>query len=558
MVKYEVRGNVAVVTFNYDPDYVARIKQVPGARWNPEEKVWQIPAQHIETFRQLFDGEIIDDKLPDFHADIVKCEVGTAIPLYEFQKFGASFLAQRAIRDGFAFLCDATGIGKSPQSLGAWLLLKDMLGTDFLPTLVVTPAAVRHQWVVDAIPKFLGSDTDVVEVVGTQQQRLALYGTAEITVVNYEALMRDAELIPKDTKFALFIFDECQRLKNKSGVTYRAVKKLLKRMPGAFKFFLTATPLMNNLDELYALFELAQPGFFGKYSQFKQEHMKFVWTGKYPKLVGYKKLGVIAEKIAPHILRRTAEHPEVAAALPEFVEQVLYVEPSSLQRQLHDLIHDDWLKTQQELATLEGPAREQVEARCRGQIVLMQGAADDPRLFTMSSSRQTEYYLEHVGNIPDSPSPKLQALCELVNDLVPDGKVVIFTCFERMARLIHGALQQYNPALFTGKNKAEREVELKRFWQDPSCKVIVMTDAGGVGLNIQIARFLINFDLPWSPGQLEQRYGRIKRFGSQYRSVVVFNMLTLGTIDERIMQALQRKQEVFAALVHAYNHEPLV
>jgi SNF2 family DNA or RNA helicase len=440
----------------------------------------------------------------------------------------------------------------TPQSLGAWLLLKDMLGTESLPTLVVTPAAVRHQWVVDAIPKFLGSDTDVVEVVGTQQQRLALYGTAEITVVNYEALMRDAELIPKDTKFALFVFDECQRLKNKSGVTYRAVKKLLKRMPGAFKFFLTATPLMNNLDELYALFELAQPGFFGKYSQFKQEHMKFVWTGKYPKLVGYKKLGMIAQKIAPHILRRTAEHPEVATALPEFVEQVLYVEPSPLQRQLHDLIYDDWLKTQQELAKLEGPAREQAEVRCRGQIVLMQGAADDPRLFTMSSSRQTEYYLEHVGNIPDSPSPKLQALCELVNDLVPDGKVVIFTCFERMARLIHGALQQYNPALFTGKNKDEREVELKRFWQDPSCKVIVMTDAGGVGLNVQIARFLINFDLPWSPGQLEQRYGRIKRFGSQYRSVVVFNMLTLGTIDERIMQALQRKQEVFTALIYAY------
>lgn len=229
------------------------------------------------------------------------------------------------------------------------------------------------------------------------------------------------------------------------------------------------------------------------------------------------------------------------------------MEPSLLQEQLHELIHDDWLRAQQELSELKGFAREQAEARCRGYIVLMQGAADDPRLFTMSSSKQTEYYLNKVGNIPNTASPKLQSLCELVDDLVQEGKVVVFTCFERMARLIANELRQYHPALFTGKNKDDREEELSRFWQDPACKVIVMTDAGGVGLNVQVAKHLVNFDLPWSPGQLEQRYGRIKRFGSQHRSVTVFNMITQGSIDERILQALLRKQEVFSALVRPYN-----
>lgn len=546
------------VSFNYDPDYLSRIKRIPGARFDPATKQWRIGLDRLAEFERLFRGEIVyetpravitgEPEGASYHADIAPADVPTATPLYEFQKFGAAFLARRALQEGFAFLCDSTGIGKTCQALGARLLLMRELGADSLPTLVVTPAAVRHQWVVDAVPKFLGNAAGVVEVEGEQAQRLALYGAAEITVVNYEALLRDADLLPKGLRFGLVILDECQRVKNRLGKTHRAVKRLLKRMR-PYCFLLTATPVMNDLDELYALFELARPGFFGKYSEFRERYMRIDYSRGWPRLIGYKNLDELAARVGPYILRRTEQHPEVASSLPALVVQNMYVEPDGIQRELHAALYDEWVKALEERAAAKDPqAVAELEALCRGYIVLMQGAADDPRLFLMSDSGMVKRYVSLCSQAK-GPSPKLRTLAELVDDLAPQGKVLVFTCFERMARLIADALKKHNPALFTGKNKGGRQEELERFWSDSSCRVLVATDAGGTGLNIQCARFVVNYDLPWSPGQLDQRYGRIKRFGSGHRSVLAINLLTRGTMDERILAALERKEDVFRAVI---------
>jgi len=538
------------VVFNYYEEYITKMRLVPGARFNQRRKCWEVPLKSFPVLEKIFKGEIVyvtprsvisGQPEPNHHSDIVEIKnIHTALPLYDFQKFGASFLYQRAKQNGFAFLCDATGIGKTAQALGALLLLSPKR------TLVVTPAAVRHQWAADAIPKFL-KKADVVEVEGPQQQRLKLYGAAEITVANYEALLRDADRIPKDVRFELIILDECQKVKNHQGKTYGALKRLLRRM-SPICFFLTATPMMNNLDELYALFELASPGFFGKYSAYAREYMRIDYSPGYPRLIGYRNLDQLTEKIAPYILRRTERHPEVASALPQLSVQNVYIEPSGQQKRVHAAIYSEWKKAVEEQRLCRDTA-EEIEARCRGYIMLMQGAADDLRLFHMSDSKMAQKYIEICPS--PAPSPKLMYLTEMVADLVPQGKVAIFTCFERMARLIADALKAYNPALFTGKNKAFRNEELKRFWHDSFCRVLVLTDAGGVGLNIQRARFLVNFDLPWSPGQLEQRYGRIKRFGGCYSSIVGINLISRDMIDERIFAALEQKQEILKTILAA-------
>lgn len=560
-VTLQKESNILDVSFNYARDYVRRIRSVPGAKVGNNQTSWSVPLESFPILERLFKGELVyvtprfvitGEPEINYHADIVPAEqINTVVPLYEFQRFGSSFLYQRTLEEGFAFLCDSTGVGKSPQALGARLLLTEKISP--LPTLVITPAAVRHQWVIDAIPKFLGNDVDVVEVEGTQKQRLKLYGSAEITVANYEALLRDADLLPKDVKFKLIIMDECQKLKNRTGKTHRAIKRMLKRMPDHICFFLTATPMMNDLDELYALFELARPGFFGKYSNFRDTYIRNDYTYGYPRLIGYRNLDQLSAMIAPFILRRTEEHPEVAAALPKLVTQNLYIEPSAQQIQIHNVIHDEWIGAMEKRRRAKTPEDIlDLEARCRGYMVLMQGAADDLRLFFVSTSKMVEKYREMCTS-PPSPSPKLTYLTEIVDDLIPQGKVVVFTCFERMARLIAAALKKYNPGLFTGKNKDVRDSELKRFWDDPNCRVLVLTDAGGVGLNIQKARFLINFDLHWSPGQLEQRYGRFKRFGSEYSSILAINLISRGTIDERILASLERKEDVFKTVLVANN-----
>jgi len=544
------------VRFNYARDYVDRIKQVAGARYDPSTKTWTVPAGSLDRLEAVFPGELVydtpreiitgEDDTSRFYSDVQPAgTIPTVLPLYKFQQFGAAFLKQRAMEAGFAFLCDATGIGKSPTALGARLLLMQELGVDELPTLIVSPVPVRRQWVVDAIPKFLG-EQDVVEVRGDACSRQELYESDEIVVTNYEALLRDAPFVRR--RFGLVIFDECQRLKNRQGKTYKATADLLKRTPGVMKFFLTATPIMNDLEELYALFGLASPGFLGKVSEFRKRYIRMDYSPGYPRLVGYRYLEELSEKVMPYILRRTEEHPEVRQYLPRLVEENLYVDPSPLQRKLHDMLWDEWVELLR--ARSHGEYSEEDEARSRGLLVLMQGAADDPRLFLMSDSGLVKPYLRVVGN-HSSPSPKLLALEELVEDLVPQGKVLIFTQFERMSRLIAGQLSRFRPLLYTGKNRCERDASLDRFRSDSGCRVLACTDAGGVGLNLQAARFVVNFDMPWSPGQLDQRYGRIKRFASLHSSVTAFNLITNDTIDIRIMQAQARKQDLFSAVIYS-------
>ena len=561
MIKISLEQNTIQAAFNYHEDYIKRMRLVPGAKFNRKKTCWEIPFKSFSSLEKTFKGEIVyitprfvitGEPEKNYHSDIIPVnDIPTALPLYNFQKFGSSFLYQRSQQEGFAFLCDATGIGKTPQALGARLLMAEKKSP--LSTLVVTPAAIRHQWVADAIPKFLGDSASVVEVEDTQERRLKLYGTAEITVVSYEALLRDADQIPKNVQFDLVILDECQKIKNHQGKTYNALKRLFRRMPNVVYFFLTATPMMNDLNELYALFELAKPGFFGSYHKFSKNHIRIDFSPGYPRLIGYKNLDELAAKIGPYILRRTEDHPEVAAALPKLVTQNLYVEPSEQQKKVHKAIHDKWTELMEKRKYAREPELIGIlDARCRGYTMLMQGAANDLRLFFMSTSKMAKKYAKMCSSFP-SASPKIKYLAELVDDLLPQGKVVIFTCFERMAQLIVEALQKHNPGLFTGKNKDVRDNELRRFWNDPNCRVLVLTDAGGVGLNIQKARFLINFDPHWSPGQIEQRYGRIKRFGSEHSSILAINLISRGTIDERILAALERKDDVFKAVITTSN-----
>lgn len=432
----------------------------------------------------------------------------------------------------------------SPQALATSLLLNPKR------TLIVSPASVRHQWAVDTVPKFLG-DVDITEVRGDSEKRKKLYGVSPFTVVNYEALLRDIDyLIGSKMGYELVIFDECQRLKNNTGLTHRAAYKLVKKIEG--RIFLTATPLMNELEELHALFRIAKPKVLGKLSDFRKEHMIYEYRG-YPKLIGYKNLDVLTDKVMPYILRRTSDLPEVAGVLPELVVTSHYVTPTDLQRRIHEELYTEWQQCceYQSNALRKGDfeTAEKYDSMSKGYIVLMLGISDAPALFNMSTSKMiSDKYKQMCRNIKGSP--KLSLLKELVEDFIPTSKVVVFTQFERMSRLIYNTLSPLTDvALYTGENLVTRDADMDRFKTNPDCRVIVMTDAGGVGINLQVAHYLINYDLPWSPGQLQQRYGRIKRIGSTANTVFAINLVTRELIDERIVATLEKKEDISGTVI---------
>ncbi len=150
---------------------------------------------------------------------------------------------------------------------------------------------------------------------------------------------------------------------------------------------------------------------------------------------------------------------------------------------------------------------------------------------------------------------KLDELDNLLDEIImmPGEKVVIFSQWERMTRLVAAMLQQkeigfaYLHGSIPGK---DREPLFKQFNQQPDCRVFLSTDAGGVGLNLQAAAYMVNLDIPWNPAILEQRIGRIYRMG-QRKNVVIFNMVSQDTIEERMLEVLKFKKGIAAGILDA-------
>ena len=149
-------------------------------------------------------------------------------------------------------------------------------------------------------------------------------------------------------------------------------------------------------------------------------------------------------------------------------------------------------------------------------------------------------------------SSKMAELPAIVEDWVVDGghKALVFTQWERVTRLVEEALGGLSVGmvrLHGGLSLKERERIIDRFHQDPDCRVFISTDAGGLGLNLQAADMVINVDLPWNPAKLEQRIGRAHRIG-QRNAVNVINLLVEDTIEERVLEIIYQKQQLFAAM----------
>jgi superfamily II DNA/RNA helicase len=149
-------------------------------------------------------------------------------------------------------------------------------------------------------------------------------------------------------------------------------------------------------------------------------------------------------------------------------------------------------------------------------------------------------------------SPKLEEFREIIRELAleENRKVVVFSEYERMTHLAGEELGKLGigcVSLHGGVPSRKRGDLIEKFRRDPECKVFLSTDAGGVGLNLQAASAVVNFEPPWNPARLEQRIGRVHRLG-QSRSVHVIHLLTTGSIEERVWETLQRKKSLFAGV----------
>jgi SNF2 family DNA or RNA helicase len=441
--------------------------------------------------------------------------------LYPYQLRGAVFAACR----GRCILGDDMGLGKTVQTLAAVELLARERGIERV--LVVAPASVKYQWETE-IRKYTDRPVQVVD--GLSEARRSQYRQATFyRLVNYEQAVRDLEEM-NAWQPDLIVLDEAQRIKNWEAKTTRAVKRLRSR----YALVLTGTPLENKLEELYSIVQFVDDRRLGPAFQFLSDHRVQDDDGK---ILGYRNLESIREKLAPILLRRT--RAEVLTQLPARTDTTVYVEMAEAQK---------------------GPYAEHQSTLARLLQKKHLGEVDRRRILACVTNLRmlcgSTWLLDKQTNV----SPKLEELGELLGELLGhDGarKVVVFSQWEMMlhkaAEVLDGMGVGY--AMLHGSVPGpERRKLLERFHDEPGCRVFLSTDAGGTGLNLQSADTVINLEAPWNPAVLEQRIARVHRMG-QHRPVQVFHLVMRDSIEERVLRVLGQKRALFEELFAGENDE---
>ncbi|MBM4395267.1 MAG: DEAD/DEAH box helicase [Deltaproteobacteria bacterium] len=438
-------------------------------------------------------------------------------PLFAYQREGVVHLAAA----GRALLAGDMGLGKTVQAIAACEVLRAR--GEARRVVVVTPASLKHQWARE-ISAYAGRPAAVVGG-GAVSRRDALASDAPYLVLSYELTWRELHRL-RDLDADVLILDEAQRAKNfrtKTAATLRAI-------PSRFLFVLTGTPVENRLDDLYSLLQLVDPGILGPLWRFNHD---FHRQGRRGKVVGCKNLGRLRERTAPVVLRRLKE--EVLDQLPPLTEQTRY--------------------------TALTPEQVRVESGWRAEAAKYMAIAEKRPLspreqealqIALLKARQACDALELCDpGARIKASPKLEEFEALVSEVAAGGtnKVLVFSEWVQMLKLAAARLDRLGIgyAMLTGEVPADkRGALLDRFRQDPDQRVLLSSDAGGVGLNLQVANYVVHLDLPWNPARLDQRTSRAHRLG-QTRGVSVTYLCSVGGIERGIEGTLAHKRAVRAA-----------
>jgi superfamily II DNA or RNA helicase len=435
--------------------------------------------------------------------------------LFPYQRKGALFAAKA----GRCLIADEMGLGKTVQAIAAVEILARTAGLERV--LIVCPTSLKHQWR-DEIERFTDRAAEIVE--GALPVRAQKYRTESFyKIANYDVIARDAEAI-RQWGPELIVLDEAQRIKNWRTRTAKSVKNL--RSP--FAIVLTGTPLENRLEELHSIVEFVDIFRLGPLFRFLGEHQR---VDDYGRVIGYRQLGAINKTLAPLLVRRTKS--EVLLDLPARLDKKFFV-PMTPEQMQH---HEDNAETVGRIVAKWRRYHFLSDTDQRRLMIALQN---------MRMSCDGTYLLDQTTDYGRKADELMTLLGEMFER--PDTKAVVFSQWLRMHELIAARLaeRKWDYVLFHGGVPGPQRKDLvRKFKNDPGCRLFLATDAGGVGLNLQNASVVVIMDQPWNPAVLEQRIGRVHRLGQQ-QPVNVVHFIAQGTIEHGMLSLLSFKKALFA------------
>jgi SNF2 family DNA or RNA helicase len=431
--------------------------------------------------------------------------------LRPYQHYGVDFISWACQTFGGAILADDMGLGKTFQVLAMLQALRSG-EKDHSPSLVICPASVVHNWQREAARFTPGLKVGIIERGKGRVQFYKQLDTYDLLITNYSLARRDREIL-KGKKWFLVCVDEAQTIKNPHAGISKAVKDLESR----YRISLTGTPVENRILDLWSIVDFILPNFLSSLSTFEKKWRESDNASFYR---------LLRARLRPVLLRRMKS--EVAPELPPRIEERRDCEMTPEQKKTY-------------LAELK-KTRLMLQSTKTDQIV---GKERILILSALTRLRQICCDPEIIG-LKDKGSGKTIVLMELLEEILETGhKVLVFSQFVRMLnRLIPSLESRQIPFyLLTGQTRKRKEL-VDAFEKDARQGVFLISlKAGGLGLNLVSASHVILFDPWWNPAVEAQAIDRTHRIG-QDKTVVAFRLVTLGTIEERILELQEKKRNL--------------
>ena len=419
-------------------------------------------------------------------------------------------------------LADDMGLGKTLQALSLLKKAKDVDGP--APTLVVCPTTVVFNWESE-IQKFT-PDLTCLKITGAD--RLHLFKEIpnyDIVITSYALVRRDIAKFRKHN-FRYIILDESQNIKNALSQTAQAVKTLI----GDHRLALSGTPIENKLEELWSVFDFLMPGFLFSISEFNFRYVNPIMERADKTVEKRLKL-----QIFPFILRRMKR--DVAKDLPDKVENMAYCELTDEQRDFYLDVLDS---TKEELfKSIEMNGLEKSRMSIFSALLRLRQICCHPKLYDKESVK---------GVMKSGKFEYLKGMLEQIFE--EKHRVLLFSQFVDMLDIIKDWLEREGIPYeyLTGKTK-DRQAAVENFNSNPNIKIFLISlKAGGTGLNLTGADYVIHYDPWWNPAVEDQATDRAYRIG-QTKKVFVYRLITKNTVEEKIQKLKTKKRNLVDSVI---------
>lgn len=448
--------------------------------------------------------------------------------LRPYQQQGASWLIFLRKFGLGAVLADDMGLGKTIQYMAYLAYVKEhKLKSGTAPSLLICPTSVIGNWERE-LQRFLPS-LNVVLHYGTKRPRDKNFAKsikdADLVITSYALAQIDAEEL-QSFEWDSLCLDEAQNIKN----AYTKQAGAIRKLRALQRIALTGTPMENRLTELWSIYDFINPGYLGSLYQFRKSMIAPIERDK-----DEKRIAGLQRWVKPFMLRRVKKDPAISVSLPDKQEAKSFMPLTTEQVSLYEGIVSELMER------LEKEAPMQRRGLILGSLTKLKQLCDHPALLLHQESRK-QWEITR--------SSKLERLVELVDHIAEQGeRCLIFTQYIEMGTQIQRILEQrYEvkvPYLHGAVPKQKRDEMIDAF-QDESISHIAFVlslKAGGTGLNLTAANHVIHFDRWWNPAVENQATDRAFRIG-QTRQVQVHKFITIGTLEEKIDEMIDGKQQL--------------